>query len=476
MNSDRNENIAADKKELFETMLVPRALMKMAVPTVISQLVTLIYNMVDTIFIGQSGDAYKTAAVTIAFTVFILTISFANLFGVGGGSLIARLSGRGETKQAKSVSAFSYYGAVGIALIYSLLVFIFMDPILRTLGASDNTIEFCRQYLMFVVVLGDVPMIVSNAGAQLLRNTGYSKQAGFGLTMGGLLNIGLDPLFMFVILPPGKEVLGAAIATFLSNVIAFLYITITIYRLSSDSPLSLRLSDIRLIRRSDVKDLFAVGIPSALLTGLFDVGNIVLNILMAAHGDLQLAAIGIVMKAERLPNAINVGIGQAMLPIVAYNFSSGDHRRMNDVIKTARIWGYSISACTIILYEIFAGPVCRIFLNTNTGNNPADSLATIAFAVTFLRIRCLASGFQFTNYNTSFCMQAVGYGSGTLLHSCVRQLVFYIPMMIIFNHIFGLYGLVSAIVFGEFCGGVFALLLFRRWKKRHLNFFSMEVA
>ena len=456
------------KKELFETMPVGKALMTMAIPTIISQLVNLIYNMVDTIFIGQSGDAYKTAAVTLVFTIFMMTISFGNLFGVGGGSLMARLSGSHQEKQAKSVCAFSYWGAVSIAVLYSLLIWLFMDPILKFLGASSNTMEFCRQYVFYVVILGDVPMIASGAGAHLLRNTGYSKEAGFGLTIGGLLNIVLDPLFMFVLLPKGNEVAGAAIATLLSNVVSFVYITWQLARLSSSSVLSINPSEIRLIRKEDIKSVFSVGVPSALLTGLFDAANMVLNSLMAGHGDLQLAAVGIVMKAERLPNAINVGIGQAMLPIVAYNYASGNHGRLNAVINKARVWGYSISAVTIVLYEVFAHPVCSIFLSTSNG--AAEATQTIAYAEAFLRIRCLASPFQFTNFNTSFCMQAVGYGSGTLLHSFMREIVFYIPFMFLLNAAFGQTGLVSAVVLGEFCGGVFALLLFRRWKKKNLSF------
>lgn len=465
-----SKNIDASKKELFETMPVAKALWTMAVPTVISQLVNLIYNMVDAIYIGQSGDAYKTAAVTLVFTIFMFTISFGNLFGVGGGSLMARLSGSGENKQAKSVCAFSFWGAAAIAALYSLVIGLFMDPILIGLGASVNTMEFCRQYLLYVVVIGNIPTIVSGAGAHLLRNTGYSKQAGFGLTLGGILNIVLDPLFMFVILPPGKEVAGAAIATMLSNTISFLYIVITMKKLESGSPLSINPKDIRSIRKKDIHDLFAVGIPSALLTGLFDVANIVLNSLMAVHGDLQLAAVGIVMKAERLPNAINVGIGQAMLPIVAYNYASGDHNRLNAVRKTALKWGYTVSAFTILFYMLLAKPICSLFLNTNAGDSIQNSIDTIAFAEAFLRVRCWAAPFQFTNYNTSFCMQAVGYGSGTMIHAMVRELVFYIPFMYLFNRIFGINGLVIAVVIGEACGGAFALWLFARWKKKNISY------
>ena len=133
------------KKQLFETMPVPKALAAMAVPTIISQLVNLVYNMADTIYIGMTGDAYKTAAVTLAFTVFMMTVSFANLFGIGGGSLIARLIGSGRSSEAKKVSAFSFNCAIGIALAYSLLIGALLDPILRLLGASDATIGFARQ-------------------------------------------------------------------------------------------------------------------------------------------------------------------------------------------------------------------------------------------------------------------------------------------------------------------------------------------
>ncbi len=456
-----------NKKELFESMPVPKALLTMAVPTIISQLINLIYNMVDTIYIGQTGDAYKTAAVTLAFTIFLFTISFGNLFGVGGGSYIARLMGKGDTEKAKSACAFSFYGAVSIALLYSLIIGLFMNPILLFLGASENTLEFGRQYLTWVVVVGNLPTIVSGAGSHLLRNAGYSRQAGFGLSLGGVLNIILDPLFMFVLLPDGMEVTGAALATMLSNFIAFFYITFTIQKLSHVSPLSIKLSDLKRITKGDIRNILSVGLPSAALTGLFDVANVVLNALMAAHGDLQLAAIGIVMKAERLPNAINVGIGQGMLPIVAYNYTSGNHKRMMKAISTARLWGFGISAATILLYETFASPICNLFLNTNAGTDAAAGLQTIAFAISFLRIRCLAAPVQFLNFETSFCMQAVGYGSGTFIHACVRELVFYIPFMYLFNRIFGEYGLATAVVIGESCGAIFALLLFRHWRKKH---------
>lgn len=456
---------SVSKKELFETMPVPRAIATMAIPTIISQLINLVYNMVDTIFIGQTGDAYKTAAVTIAFTIFMMTVAFSNLFGIGGGSLIARLIGAKRVDDAKKVSAFSFYCAIAIALLYSLLIGVFLDPILRVLGASDATIGYARQYVLLVVVAGNVPVILSQTVAHLLRNTGYSKQASIGLSGGGILNIILDPLFMFVLLPDGMEVLGAALATLLSNIAACIYLVLTLRKVSSGAPLSLRPREAREIEKPEVKALFAVGIPSAALTALFDTANIFLNSLMSAHGDLELAAIGIVMKAERLPNAINIGLCQGMLPIVAYNFSSGNRERMSRVIRSVRIYGLVIAAVSLILFEIFASPIVRVFLSTSTGK-VADSVKTIGFAALFLQIRCLASIPQFLNYHTSFCMQAVGNGRDTLVHAFCRELVFYIPFMYLLNSLFGKEGLVCALIAGETCGAILALILFARWRRK----------
>lgn len=461
------------KQALFETVPVPKALMTMAIPTVISQLINLVYNMVDAIFIGMTGDPYKTAAATLAFTIFMMTVSLANLFGIGGGSLMARLIGKGENDKAKAVCAFSFYGAIVISLLYSLVIGLFLEPILWFLGASEQTLSFAKQYIWLVVIIGNLPNILANVIAHLLRNTGYSRQASFGLSLGGVLNIALDPLFMFVLMPSGMEVVGAAMATLIANIVSCVYLLIVQTRLTGKAPVSMRPRDMRRLEKAELKAIFAVGVPSAILTALADVANMVLNFLMAAHGDLELAAVGIVIKASRLPNAINIGICQGMLPIVAYNYSSGNHKRMDDVIRTSRISGLVIAAVTLVLYEIFALPICKVFLVTKQ-ENAAEALATITMAATFLRLRSIASIPQFLNYNTSFCMQAMGNGTGTLLHACMRELVFYVPFMYLFDSLYGTNALAGAQIAGELCGAVFALVFFTQWKRRHLRRFAQK--
>ena len=450
-------------------MPVGKALFTMAVPTIISQVINLIYNVVDTFFIGRTGNSYMMAATTVTLAIMLMNISFANLFGIGGGSHMARLMGAGKGDEARSVSAFSAYGTVCIAILYSLLIGVFMNPILRVLGASDQTIGYARSYATLVIVIGTLPTLFSMVLAHLLRNAGYSLQASLGLSGGGILNMVLDPLFMFVILPKGMEVTGAAAATLLSNTIACLYLIYAYCKASASAPLSLRLGDARSISRKNLGRLFAVGIPSAVLTGLFDIANMCVNMIAAAHNDLVLAAIGITIKVERLPNAINVGICQGMLPIVAFNYSSGDHVRMKKVISTGRAAGLTVALSCMLLFQIFAKPFSGIFLST-ASEHAETALMTLAYAELFLRIRSVASPVQFMNYHASYCMQAMGNGRGTLLHAFIRELVIYIPLMFLLDKVFGETGLAAALPAGEALSAVIAFyLLHKTVQKAHLK-------
>lgn len=454
------------KQELFEKVPVPKALSTLAIPTIISQIISLVYNMVDAFFIGRTGNSYMMAATSLTLTLVVMTVAFANLFGIGGGSLMARLIGRQDPQGARRVSAFSFYGAIGIALLYGLLIGLFLNPILMAMGASAETLGYARQYTLLVLVCGCVPSILSSTVAHMLRNVGCARQASFGLSSGGILNMFLDPLFMFVLLPEGYEVAGAALATLLSNIFSCAYLLMAFRKAAATAPLSVRLSDAKAIGRENLRGLFAVGVPSAILTGLFDLANVVVNILAAAHSDMVLAAMGIVMKIERIPNAVNIGICQGMLPIVAYNFSSGNRERMQETIRTARIWGLTISAVSILLLELFAAPITNLFLSTSSGADPAAALITVGFAALFLRMRCLASPVQFLNYHTSYCMQAMGNGKGTMLHAVVRELIFYIPLLFIMDRLWGENGLGLALLVGEGLSAVFALWLLNRVLKQ----------
>lgn len=284
------ETTETSREEIFREYTVAKALRVMVVPSIISQLIVLIYNMADTFYVGQAHNPYMTAATSLILPVFNISLCLAGLAGIGGGALISRLLGQGKEREARSVSMFCLYLAMGIAAAFSVGMGVFLDPVLNLLGAGENTYVYARQYALCVIVVGGIPTVLSNVLANLVRSVGRSKEAGMGIVLGGLLNIALDPLFMFVIMPKGQEVLGAGIATALSNCIACLFFFGVLIRMGKGSVLTF-LPQAGLPSRESILAVFAVGVPSAIATFLFDLDYVILDKLMVAYEDLALAAV-----------------------------------------------------------------------------------------------------------------------------------------------------------------------------------------
>ena len=419
-----------ENRKLFEETPVPKALAAMAIPTVISQLIVLIYNMADTFYIGRTNNPYMVAGAALILPIFNVCIAVANIAGAGGGTLIARLLGADEPQNARRVASFSVWFSVFCGLFFAIMTAVFMTPLLTLLGASEQTFEFARQYCTCVIVLGGTPTIAAMTMANLLRNVGLSKQAGFAISMGGIINMILDPLFMFVLLPPGREILGAGIATALSNTITCTYFVITILRLHSPI-LHFSLRD-GAPSTAHLASFFGVGVPAALGPFLFDLDYIVLDRSMAAHSDIALAAIGIVLKVERLPLNVGIGLCLGMMPLAAYNYSAGNMPRMQAVLHAARNAGVAISIGSITLYEVFAPFLIRIFIG-----DPA----TVALGTDFLRIRALATIMMFLSFIYVHYFQALGQGRTALFLVVMRWLMINIPMLFLMDRIFGMYGL-----------------------------------
>ena len=422
------------KEDVFAKLPVPTALRKMILPAVVSQLIVLIYNMADTFYVGQTNNPYMVAATSLILPVFNITLCLSGLAGIGGGSLISRLLGQGEADEARRVSAFSLYLGLAVSALFSVGIGLFMHPLLSLLGAGERTYEYARQYAMCVIVFGGVPTVLSNVLANLIRSIGMSRQASTGIILGGLLNIVLDPLFMFVLLPEGSEVLGAGIATCLSNCVAFLYFAIILIRLRRDSVITFS-PRAGLPKRENTAAVFAVGVPSALTSLLFDLDYVIIDKLMVSYHDVALAAVGIVLKVERFPLNVGVGICQGMMPLVAYNYSAGNGKRMRDTIRLSRLVGLVVAAVSILLYELFAVQFAGLFIG---------DAQTVALASQFLRVRVLATPLMFLCFFTVYLFQAFGKGRVSLFLGVSRWLALNIPMLFLLNAIFGMYGIVWA--------------------------------
>ena len=455
----RNNSAAPAREDVFRSLPIPAALRVMLLPAVTSQLIVLIYNMADTFYVGQTNNPYMVAGTSLILPVFNITLCLAGLAGVGGGSLMARLLGRGQEEEARRVGTFALYLGAALAALFALLMGLFMEPVLTLLGAGDNTFRYARQYALCVIVAGGVPTVLSNVLANLLRSVGRSREAGFGIILGGLLNIALDPLFMFVLLPAGREVLGAGVATCLSNCIACCFFFGVLARMGRGAVLTFR-PGVGLPRRENVAGIFAVGIPSAVATFLFDLDYIILDRLMASYHDLALAAIGIVMKVERFPLNAGLGICQGMMPLAAYNYAAGDRRRLSDTIRLSRALGLIIAAASIVFYEICAAPLIQLFL---------EDAQTVALATRFLRVRALATPLMFLSFFTVYLFQSFGRGRVSLLLGTVRWLGFNIPMLFLLNRRFGMYGLVWSQVAADVLTVAVSFLVYFRFRPAMLR-------
>ena len=233
-----------DKKYYFEKAPIYSSILFFAIPTIISQLITLIYNWADTFFVGQLTNELLITAVSVCHPAFMITSVIANLFGIGGASVISRALGVNNENKVKKMATFSILWATIVGIIYSILVFALRVPILKLCGASDATMEFAEEYLFWVVVIGALPSVLSATFGHLVRSIGKTKIASFGIVLGAVTNIILDPILIYGF---NMDIVGAAIATTISNVLASLFFIVYLSSVSSEEVVLL----VRMLGRSE---------------------------------------------------------------------------------------------------------------------------------------------------------------------------------------------------------------------------------
>ena len=442
-----------DKTELFEKTPVTRAVLALVVPTVISQLITVIYNMADAFFIGQIGDANQVAATSLSLPLFLLTTGMANLFGIGGASLISRSLGVGDTERARRTSAFSIWSSAAAALLYGLLIYAFRGAVLPAVGADADTYGFCESYLFWTLTVGAVPTVLNAALAHLVRAEGYSGQASFGVALGGALNILLDPVFIFGF---HMEITGAAIATMLSNLIALIYFIVLICLRRKKLHLTL---DPRLytLRYGIPKEVLLVGLPSSIMNIMGIASNIVLNKLLVAYSNAAVAGIGIAKKIDMLSFAIANGLSQGVIPLVGYNYSSKNYHRMKDAIKVTLILSLAVTTLGAFLLFTCANPLVRAFI---------DDADTVRYGSMFQRIICVTGPFTAITTVIISLFQSVGQKNKPLVLSMLRKGGLDVPFMFLLNSLGGVNAIAWATPIAD-CGAmaVGVLMFIPFWKR-----------
>ena len=435
-----------EKASLFSDVPVRKAVLTLAIPTVISQLITVVYNMADTFFIGQLNDPLQVAAATLAMPCFMFLTAFANLFGLGGSSLISRCLGSDNKDKARHTAAFCIWTGIAVALLYGIAILLLEPVLFPVLGAKADTWEYLRQYVFWTIGIGSVPTVMNAEFAHLIRSEGYSRQAGFGVALGGLLNIALDPIFIFAF---QLKISGAAIATMLSNAIAMLYFIVFLLHIRKRTVITLDPRSYS-VRNGIPAEVVTVGLPGFVMTMMSTISNTALNHIVADYSNTAIAGMGIAKKIDLLAYVIAQGMTQGTLPLIGYNYSSGNMKRMNDSIKTAFAYSLIVAVCGTLLLYFFAAPIAGCFISDKE---------TVEYGQNFLKIICLACPTTAINFMCITVFQAIGKKVQPLFLSLLRKGSLDIVFMLILNQAIGVSGIAWATPLADWIAFVISLVL-----------------
>ena len=304
-------------------------------------------------------DPNQVAAATLAMPPFVMLTGIANLFGIGGASLISRSLGEGNREKARRCAAFSIYTAAAVAFVYGFSMYLFRPIIFPLLGADAATYDFCSDYVLWTIAIGGIPTVMNACLAHLVRAEGYSKEASIGVALGGILNIILDPILIF---PMQLGVKGAAIATMLSNLIATCYFLVLLYKNSDHTVIKFSPRNYTL-RDGIPKEILLVGFPSFLMMLMGTFSNIVLNKMVVSYSNQAIAGMGIAKKIDMLAFAIANGMTQGVLPLIGYNFGARNKARVKEVNRFAFRILLIIAVALVVFCEIFSDGIIRAFVN-----------------------------------------------------------------------------------------------------------------
>ena len=431
--------------EIFRNAPVPKAVLSNVIPSVVSMLMVLVYNLADTFFIGQTKNAYMVASVSVATPAFLIFMAIGMLFGIGGTSLISRKLGEGDYKKAKQASSFCFWTGISIGTVACILMFIFSKQISMLVGASKETVGYASQYLQIVSIC--IPfMILSNSFSNIIRAEGQAKVAMSGMVIGNLINIVLDPIMILYL---GWNVAGAAIATVFGNLFSA---GIYIYHIVRKSDLlSINIKDYN-AGNGVASGIFAIGIPASINSILMSTSNILINNMMASYSDMAVAGLGVAMKVNMLVVMLLIGIGTGIQPLLGYCYGARNRKRYLDVLKFSLLLAFGTSMVMTCICYFGAQTLVTAFL---------DNADAFEYGFSFSRILIYSGpilGILFVFINA---IQSLGAAGPALILNVSRQGLVYIPLLFIIKKVFDTpYMLTATQPITDYFSVVLAIVLF----------------
>ncbi len=448
------------EKEIFENKPIFKAIMNLAIPAIIGQLILVIYNLADTFFVGLTKDDSLITAVTICMPAFMFLSAISNLFGVGASSVISRSLGKQNIKRASNASSFAFYGCLLISALYCLFTFLFSDAFVNILGGSNELVHnLSKNYIFISVFLCGIPTCLSTLFSHLIRAQGKSLEASLGIVIGGVLNIILDPLFMFVIFKNQPASFGAALATGLSNVFAMIYYIIVFIVMKNKLLFSIRFNK-EMFKNNLPSEVLVIGLPACLMTLCENISYAILDNLMSQVSLIAQTGIGVAKKVNMFAHSLVRGMTQGVLPLIGYNKSSGNRTRMKKVVFESMLISFIIALSCTTISILFAKELTSIFIQDKT-------TGSFEYGIKFLRILCIGAPFSALAYTIISFFQAVGKAWRSLILALLRKGILDIPLMFILINACSPYGIVIATPIADFICCITSLILFFLYLKYH---------
>ncbi len=414
--------------ELLKNAPVQKSVNKLAAPAIVGMIVMSIYNIVDTMFVAWLGTA-ATGATQVVLPIVMLASAVGLTFGIGGGSYLSRVLGRNDMKHADEIASVTFFTGLFFGILFTFLNIVFMEQILSFFGANSEVMHMSKSYGLYIFI-GSTPLIINMVLNNLLRSEGSSKLSMIGMASGALLNIILDPIFIFVF---DWGIAGAAIATTLSQCVTTTILLSAYFR--KKTLIHIKLSDFKLDKLI-YREMFKVGLPTFFKQLLFSVSIGMLNQASVTYGGADLlAAAGIVSRTTMLPANVIFGLGQGFQPVAGYNLGAGKKNRVMDSFKYTIVFSTIIAAVTSILFIALSKEIFHAF-------KAQESVIYYGVkGLLYYSLGMLTLGF--TNTVTVF-YQAIGKGRESMFMSITRQGIFFIPAIILLPRLIGPSGVLMA--------------------------------
>jgi putative MATE family efflux protein len=412
----------------------PKAILKLALPTILSMMVQIFYNLTDTFFVGKLNDPYQVAAVTITLPIFMMQMAISGIFGNGAASYISRLLGEKNYEGARITATIAWFSTALISLVVTILGFVFLKDILNASGASANSYGFAASY-MKVIFAGSIVSMLNFTTSQMVRSEGAAKYALMGMLLGTGTNIILDPIF---ILWMQMGVKGAAIATVIGNGVGFCYYISFYMRGKSLAKPALKYLS---LKWSILREILKIGFPSSLSQFMMSVGNAISYNIASGYGDNTVAAMGIAMRVFTIPIFIFIGLAIGVQPLIGYSYGAGNKLRLKKVLNTAIVYAFVLSAFFTLLFILFSKYTMIIFIKNEE---------VVAIGSQILRVYTFAIIFAAVQMQFGSALQAMGKGWASFILSISRMGLIYIPAIILLNKFFGFNGMIYALPLTDF--------------------------